>query len=269
MARLLEIDAAGKTFESGWLGRDKTVAVREFSVRVNTEIPSITAIAGESGSGKTTVANMILGFLSPTHGDIRWDGCSLADFSRRDWLDYRRQVQAIFQNPYEVYNPFYRVDRMFRLVIRKLGAGTSGSHRSVETALREVGLSASEVLGKFPHQLSGGQRQRLMLARLMLFHPRIVVADEPVSMIDASLKSRILALLLKMKEEHGISFIYITHDLATAYQIADRILVMNSGEVVEDGPIDAVIDHPSHPYTRRLVDAIPEPIPRPRSRIPG
>lgn len=269
MAPVLKIDGAGKSFESGWLRREKTVAVKEFSLEVNTEAPSVTAIAGESGSGKTTVANLVLGFLSPTSGVIRWDGRSLGDFGRQDWLSYRRQVQAVFQNPYEVYNPFYRVDRMFQLVNRKLGTGMSGSRSRIDSALREVGLQPAEVLGKFPHQLSGGQRQRLMLARLLLFHPRVVVADEPVSMIDASLKSKILGLLLNMKEEHGISFIYITHDLATAYQISDRIHVLNAGEVVEEGPIDEVIGRPQHPYTRRLVDAIPEPIAQPTNRIPG
>jgi peptide/nickel transport system ATP-binding protein len=172
---------------------------------------------------------------------------------------FRREVQAIFQDPYEVYNPFYKVDHVLTTPVRKfrLAATRPEGRALVEEALRAVGLRPEEILGRYPHQLSGGQRQRIMVARALLLRPRLIVADEPVSMVDASLRATILGSLRKLNEELGISILYITHDLATAYQIADTILVLYRASVVEAGDVELVVKAPQHPYTQLLIGAIP------------
>src|SRR5579859_6552517 len=183
--------------------------------------------------------------------------------SRRQHFAFRTEVQAIFQDPYGTYNPFYKVDNVFWTVIRKFKLANSNAEgqRFMENALEVVGLRPSEILGKYPHQLSGGERQRIMIARAFLLKPRLIVADEPVSMVDASLQVRILEILQQIKTEFNISFLYITHDLSTAYQISDDIFVLYRGSVMERGGIDAVIQHPQHPYTQLLINSVPVPDP--------
>src|SRR5690606_14599867 len=190
--------------------------------------PTITAIVGESGSGKTTLANLLLGFLRPTSGTIRYSGKDVASMSKAEHLAFRREVQAIFQDPFEVFNPFYRVDHALMTPWKMFGLadGAADARAKVEAALSAVGLRPGETLGRYPHQLSGGQRQRVMIARALLLRPRIILADEPVSMVDASLRSTILETLHRLKTEAGISLIYITHDITTAYQIADDVVVL-------------------------------------------
>ena len=170
---------------------------------------------------------------------------------------------AIFQDPFESYNPFYKVDHVLTVPAKKfqLSASREETTRLIEESLDMVGLQPAETLGRFPHQLSGGQRQRVMVARAMLLRPRLIVADEPVSMVDASLRATILESIRRMKLELGISVVYITHDLTTAYQIADNILVMYKGSVVEAGSVEQVIRDPKHPYTQLLVSSIPQPDP--------
>jgi peptide/nickel transport system ATP-binding protein len=172
-------------------------------------------------------------------------------------------VQAIFQDPYAVYNPFYRVKHVFDLVINnfKLAKNKQQAGQMVEEALNVVGLRGEEVLEKYPHQLSGGQRQRMMVARAFLLKPRLIVADEPVSMVDASLRAMILDLMLKLREQHNISFLYITHDLSTAYQIGDQIYLLYQGAIAERGKTTEVIEDPKHPYVQLLIDSIPVPDP--------
>jgi peptide/nickel transport system ATP-binding protein len=179
--------------------------------------------------------------------------------SRVSWRAFRRDVQVIFQDPYEVYNPFYRVDHVLTTPVSKFKlASTKAEARAViEGALEAVGLRPEETLGRFPHQLSGGQRQRVMVARALLLRPRLILADEPVSMVDASLRATILASLHAMTLERGISIIYITHDLATAYQISENIVVLYRGSVAEAGAVELVVKRPEHPYTQ------------PHSSIPG
>jgi peptide/nickel transport system ATP-binding protein len=178
-------------------------------------------------------------------------------------LDFRREIQAIFQDPYASFNPFYRVERA--LVQPLLRFGLARNHDQAMTiaanACRDVGLDSANVLGRFPHELSGGQRQRLMVARALALKPRLIVADEPVSMVDASLRMSILANLVSLKNDHGISAIYITHDLATAHQVSDHVIVLLKGRIVEEGPPQDVIADPRHPYTQALVAAIPWPDP--------
>ncbi|MBI3458350.1 MAG: ABC transporter ATP-binding protein [Candidatus Rokubacteria bacterium] len=221
--------------------------------------PSITAVVGESGSGKTTLARLLLGLVTPTRGQVLYDGQDLRNMSHADWRAFRHDVQVIFQDPYEVYNPFYRVDHVLATPVFKFKLASSrvDARALIEDALKAVGLRPEETLGRFPHQLSGGQRQRVMVARALLLKPRLILADEPVSMVDASLRATILGSLRKMNQELGISIIYITHDLATAYQISENIVVLYRGSVVEAGDVELVVKHPQHPYTQLLISSVP------------
>jgi peptide/nickel transport system ATP-binding protein len=262
---LLEIRSATKVYGGGLFGRgEKLAALQDVSLTISESPETITAIAGESGSGKTTLANAVLGFVALSSGQILYRGADIAHFSRSQWREYRRQVQAIFQDPYEVYNPFYRVKHVFDIVAQNLGlAGSQREiNRQIEDALRTVGLRGEEVLEKFPHQLSGGQRQRIMVARAYMLKPRLIIADEPVSAVDASLRASILDVMVRLRDEAGISFLYITHDLSTAYQICDDIYVLYQGNVAEQGPIAQVIEDPKHPYVQLLIDSVPAPDPK-------
>ena len=265
--QLLEIRRATKIYGGGLLeGVDRTVALRDFNLSIAEQPATITTIAGESGSGKTTLANAILGFLTLTSGQIVYRGLDVAKLSKTQLVDYRREVQAIFQDPYEVYNPFYRIRHVFDLVIARfrLARTRREADEMIDRALRVVGLNAAEVLPKYPHQLSGGQRQRIMVARAFLLRPRLIMADEPVSMVDASLRAMILEIMLRMRDEYGISFVYITHDLSTAYQISDRTCILYRGSIAERGPTPSVIEQPRHPYVQLLLNSIPVPDPRQR-----
>jgi peptide/nickel transport system ATP-binding protein len=261
---LLEVRAAGKTYGSGLLSRRRPIAaLRGFDLAFAPGEARIVALAGESGSGKSTAAQLALGLIRPTHGEVRYRGRSLDRLSRAGRRTFRREVQAVLQDPYGAFNPFYRVRHVFDVAARNFEIGAPGEERkrAVANALDFVGLDAGRVLDRFPHELSGGERQRLMIARAFLLQPKLIVADEPVSMIDASLRASILEIILRLRDETGISFLYITHDLSTAYHVADELLVLLQGEIVERGPSQAVIDAPSHPYTRRLVESVPVPDP--------
>lgn len=261
---LLDVRGVTKLFASGLIQKRATVALEDFSLTIPMEPASITTIAGESGSGKTTLANLVLGFLRPTAGQILYKSADVARMSSQEWLGYRREVQAVFQDPYEVYNPFYRVDHVFRVIIAKfhLAQGRQETQEVMENSLEVVGLRPGEILGKYPHQLSGGQRQRVMLARAFLLKSRLIVADEPISMIDASLRAMVLDIMMKLKRDFGISFLYITHDLSTAYQISDSLFILYRGSIAEQGRATTVIKTPRHPYTQLLVQSIPIPNPK-------
>ena len=261
---LLTIEHATKIYKvsSGFFGEEKKVrALNDFSIVIQEKPASITTIAGESGSGKTTIANLVLGFTSITSGRIKFLGKDLSEMSSEELFNYRKNVQAVFQDPFGVYNPFYKIRHIFDLVIKhfKLVATKSDATNLIEESLGVVGLKGDEVLDKFPHQLSGGQRQRMMMARAYMIKPRIIVADEPVSMVDASLRAGIIDVMLKMRDEDGINFLYITHDLATAYQIGNQIYILYRGDVVQSGDTVDVIDNPKHPYVQLLVDSVPPP----------
>lgn len=263
MVTLIEAERVTKMYGGGLLRRHATIALHDFSLSISTEPPAITAIVGESGSGKTTLARLLLGVITPTAGEIRYLGKSLRSLSRREWRAFRRDVQVIFQDPYEVYNPFYRVDHVLATPIMKFGLATSArqARELMVEALQAVGLRPEETLGRYPHQLSGGQRQRVMVARALLVRPRLIIADEPVSMVDASLRATILESLQTLTREYGVSLIYITHDLMTAYQISDNIIVLYRGAVVEAGNAEAIVQEPEHPYTQLLINSIPLPDP--------
>ncbi|WP_081886757.1 ABC transporter ATP-binding protein [Thermorudis peleae] len=263
MAALLEAQDVTKVFSGGLLKRERVIALRDFSFTVPEEQPIFTAIVGESGSGKTTLARLLLGLTTPTTGDVRYRGISLKQLNREQRRAFLRDIQAIFQDPFEVYNPFYKVDHVLELPIRMfhLAKSTQEMRNRIEEALIAVGLRPEETLGRYPHQLSGGQRQRVMVARALLLRPKVIIADEPVSMVDASLRATILSSLQQLHREYGISILYITHDLATAYQVANDVLVLYRGTVVEAGDAGLIIREPEHPYTRLLVSSVPLPDP--------
>jgi oligopeptide/dipeptide ABC transporter ATP-binding protein len=261
---LMDIRNATKVYGGGFLqSGGQTVALQDFNLTIADRPATITTIAGESGSGKTTLANVVLGFVHLSSGQILYKGRDIAGMNRQQQLEYRREVQAVFQDPYEVYNPFYRVRHIFDMAIRsfKLARNKQEARDLIEDALKMVGLRGEEVLEKYPHQLSGGQRQRMMVARAYLLKPRLIVADEPVSMVDASLRSMILDIMLRLRDEHNISFLYITHDLSTAYQIGNQIYILYQGSVAEKGETVTVIENPKHPYVQLLIESIPVPDP--------
>jgi peptide/nickel transport system ATP-binding protein len=266
MTALLEARHLTKVFSSGLLARRSTVALQDFSLSVDSEPPSITAIVGESGSGKTTLARLLLGLIAPTRGEVVYLGKTLHSMSGSERRGFRREVQVIFQDPYDAYNPFYKVDHVLAKPIANFGL--AGSKREalglIEEALEAVGLRPADTLGRYPHQLSGGQRQRIMVARALLAKPRLIIADEPVSMVDASLRATILGSLRKLNQDFGISVLYITHDLTTAYQVSKNIIVLYGGSVSEAGDVELVVRQPKHPYTQLLIGAIPSPNPRHR-----
>ena len=261
---LLQIRNATKIYTQRSFGGEKrqVIALDRFNLDIPHRPATITTIAGESGSGKTTLANVILGFTEITWGQIVYDGLDMAQANAQQRKEYRRQVQAVFQDPFGVYNPFYRVGHVFDMVINnfKLANNKSEARDMVEESLNVVGLYGEDVLRKYPHQLSGGQRQRIMMARAYMVKPKLIVADEPVSMVDASLRASILDVMIRLRDS-GISFIYITHDLSTAYQIGDQIFILYQGGIAETGSTVDVINEPHHPYVQLLINSVPIPDP--------
>jgi len=245
----------------GLLGRTRFAAIDDVSFSLEAARPEIFAIIGESGSGKTTLARMILNTLAPSNGLIRFLGEDISRFrSRRDRLQFMRKVQPIFQNPFEAFNPLKRVDRYLFMSARRL-ADARGTEVDAlaDRALHQVGLSLAELRGRFPHELSGGQLQRAAIARALISAPKLIVADEPVSMVDASLRMSIVNLFRSLRDELHVSIVYITHDLATAYYISDRVLIMQRGRAVESGAAREVLANPQHPYSRLLKASVLSP----------
>jgi peptide/nickel transport system ATP-binding protein len=204
---------------------------------------------------------LLLGFIAPSSGQILYKGKDINQLRGAERITFRREVQAVFQDPFAVFNPFYTVDHLLTVPIEKFKLAkskTEARERMVE-ALTAVGLRPEDILGRFPHQLSGGQRQRINVARALVLRPKLLVADEPVSMVDASLRANILETLRTLQKNYGVSIIYITHDLTTAYHIAKSIVVLYRGSVMEAGDVDTVIKSPQHPYPRLLIDSIPWP----------
>jgi peptide/nickel transport system ATP-binding protein len=256
---LLEARNVTRTYGGGLLVRDSTVALEDFSLAIDSDHPSVTAIVGESGSGKTTLARLLLGLVAPTSGQVLYQGRDLHDLSGTERRAFRRDIQAIFQDPYGVYNPFYRVDHVLTTPVAKfrLAKTKTAARDLIEDALRAVGLRPEEILGRFPIS-SAADSVNASWWRALLLHPHLIVADEPVSMVDASLRATILGSLRQLNQEHGISIIYITHDLATAYQVADNIIVLYRASVAEAGDVELVVKAPKHPYTQLLIASIPQ-----------
>ncbi|MET3926961.1 ABC transporter ATP-binding protein [Devosia sp. 2618] len=256
MAKFLEVREASVSFSG-------KPALSNVSLAVGGAHPAITAVVGESGSGKTTLIRMLLGFQTPTTGTVIYDGQPLPKMSGAAQKLFRREVQAIFQDPFDAFNPFYKIDHPLLAPLKTFGISASRdeSYDRIEKTLRSVGLNPAQTLGKYPHQISGGQRQRVMIARALLLEPEIILADEPVSMVDASLRSTILEILYELNRSRGISLIYVTHDLTTAYQVAHSIVVLHGGQIMEVGATEQVIHDPAHLYTRSLIEAVPSPDP--------
>ena len=261
MADLLAFKNVTKTYSRGLLSKTSTTALSNISLKVDDGKPTIVTIAGESGSGKTTLAMLMLGFIAPTAGQIFYQGQDISKLRGSDRVAFRREVQAVFQDPFAVFNPFYTVDHLLSIPIKlfKMAKSKKESRELMVDALRAVGLAPEDILGRYPHQISGGQRQRINVARALVLRPKLLVADEPVSMVDASLRASILETLRGLQKDYGVSIIYITHDLTTSYHIAKSIIVLYRGEVMEAGDVDMVIKNPKHPYTRLLIDSIPWP----------
>lgn len=233
----------------------------------------VTALVGESGSGKTTAARMISGLEQPSAGTIEYQGVDISQLSGNDLMTYRLGVQYIHQDPYSSLNPTRTVENALSASLRRhrLVARSEVRHR-VRELLTEVGLTPAEnYLGKFPHQLSGGQRQRATIARALTTEPKLIVADECTSMLDVSIRVSVLDLLAKLRDEKGVGFLFITHDLAMArfFGWHGWLAVMYLGRIVEEGPTREVLAHPAHPYTRALINAIPEADPRLTRRKSG
>jgi peptide/nickel transport system ATP-binding protein len=226
---------------------------------------TVTALVGESGSGKSTVARLLARLYEPTEGSVLFDGGDIARVRRRgDVVRYRSQVQLIFQDPFDSLNPVktvrHHIERPLR--VHRMVPRDQVEER-VHELLRTVGLvPPHEIAAKYPHELSGGQRQRVALARVLAVEPKVILADEPTSMLDVSIRIGILNLMTRLKEEHGIAFLFVTHDLASARYVADDLLVMYAGQIVERGPVEQVLSSPLHPYTRLLLAAVPDPAKR-------
>jgi len=259
-AALLDVSHVSKTFTRGGLfSSRRIVAVNDVSFQIDAARPEIFTVIGESGSGKTTLSRMILNIERPTSGALVFDGIDLATMrSTAGRMAFMHKVQPIFQNPFEAFNPLKQLDRYLFMTRRRfhVEADPAAIETAVDEALRKVGLSLKEVRRRYPHELSGGQLQRVAIARALLSNPKLIVADEPVSMVDASLRMSIVNLFKTLRDDLGISIVYVTHDLATAYYISDRIIVMQKGNVVESGEARAVLNAPQHPYSRQLRAAV-------------
>lgn len=263
MDKLLEVDQLTKVFSQGSiLSRIKITAVDNVSFDI--EPGEIFTLAGESGCGKTTTAQIILGFEEPTSGRIIHEGKVKEGRRRKAWLT--EEIQAVFQDPFETFNPLRQVDQYFFDAVRnfKLTRRRAEAEDLIKEKLSAVGLSYDDFSGKYPSEFSGGQLQRISVARALLTNPTLLIADEPVSMVDASLRMSIVNLFKQLSDEFGVSVLYITHDLATAYYVSHRIAIMFRGHIVEVGPVEQVLMEPKHPYTQLLRESIPEADPKRR-----
>lgn len=259
---LLEARGLTRHFKvGGAIARRTLHAVDDVSFTIGER--EIVALVGESGSGKSTVARLLARVYKPTAGEIYYQGNPLSGFrSRRDLLAYRSDVPMVFQDPFSSLNPAYRVSHgiLRGLALHRPDIPRDQRRAEAERIVARLGLDAAgDVLDRYPYELSGGQRQRIGFAQALAYRPRLIVADEPVSMLDVSVRIGLLNLMRGLRDDQGVSLLYITHDIASARYVADRIMVMYAGHLVEAGPVDEVLQHPKHPYTRLLLDAVPDP----------
>jgi peptide/nickel transport system ATP-binding protein len=234
-------------------------AVDDFNLTIRER--EIVALVGESGSGKSTVARLLARVYSPTRGEIYFRDRSLKSLrSRRDLLWYRGEVAMVFQDPYSAFNPVFRVSHgvMRNLILHRPDLNREQRQEEANRVCESVGLSP-EMLKKFPHEMSGGERQRVGFAQALAVAPKVILADEPVSMLDVSIRAGVLNMMANLREQQGVSILYITHDIASARYVADRVVVMYAGHLVETGPTEAVLQDPKHPYTQLLLSAVADP----------
>ncbi|MGH7121190.1 MAG: ABC transporter ATP-binding protein [Acetobacteraceae bacterium] len=258
---LLEAVSLTRHFRIGGLFGRTLHAVDDVDLALHER--EIVALVGESGSGKSTVARLFAMVFRPTAGEIRFCGRLLREIrSRRDALAYRGQVRMVLQDPFSSLNPVHTVGYTLERVLKLHRPSLSRAEQEMEAgrALDSVGLAPGmQMLARYPHELSGGQRQRVAFARALSCRPKAILADEPVSMLDVSIRIGLLNLMTQLCEDSGLSFLYITHDIASARYVAHRVVVMYAGQVVESGPTEEVLQHPLHPYTRLLLSAVPDP----------
>jgi ABC-type oligopeptide transport system ATPase subunit len=247
---LLRVQALTRVF-----GRGENVVRAVDDVSFDIQRGGITTVVGESGSGKSTLARLVLRLLPPTSGTITLDGQDVTRLRGRQLKGYWQEVQAVFQDPFSAFNQFFTTRWMLGRARRLLG-GADLDER-MNAALEQVGLRPKEILDKYPHQLSGGQRQRVMIARSLMMRPKLLIADEATSMLDASLRANILNVLMDLRDNSDLTVMFITHDIGQACYISDRVLVMKDGNLVESGPVDDVIFAPTHEYTQRLLADVP------------
>ena len=254
---MLRLERVSKTYRVGTFGGGELVAVRDVSLEVAPG--EVLSIIGESGSGKSTIGRMILRLLPVTSGIVTFEGIDISALSRRQLRAYYSDVQGVFQDPFSSYNPIFHADRVLTLVRGEYFHGLSRSEwaRKVDAALEAVSLDPDQVLGKYPHQLSGGQLQRLLIARALLLDIKLLVADEIISMLDASTRIDVLNLLADLKKG-GLGILFITHDLSLGTYISDRTLILRRGSIVELGTTERVFGNPFHPYTRMLLASVPQ-----------
>jgi peptide/nickel transport system ATP-binding protein len=256
--KTLYLSASGLTKVFG-LGRQKTVAVDH--VDIDLYQGEVVSIVGESGSGKTTLSKIILGLINPTEGEIYFQGKKRDISSHKKKKEYWKNIQAIFQDPYSSYNIFNKIDSVLLDCIKLRGDDKLPKDKKIELmaeACSFVNLKFEELTNKYPFELSGGQQQRLMIARIFLLRPKILLADEPTSMIDACSRATILDELMKLRDNIGMTVIFITHDIGLAYYVSDKIYIMEHGKFVESGTPDEVILHPKETYTQRLLNDVPK-----------
>ena len=261
---LLQIEDLSKIFHirQGFSSQEFH-AVDRATITIDSDKPEIFAIVGESGSGKTTLAKMVLGMETASEGILRYKDRVINDIGKREMKSwFYKEVQPVFQDPFAAFSPLKRIDSYLYETVRnyKMAAGKRNKKdagRYINAVLSEVGLTLAEIAGRYPNELSGGQAQRVAIARALITKPSLIVADEPVSMLDASLRMSIVNMFRKLKTDNEVSVIYITHDLATAYYAGDRIAVMLRGWIVEMGTTEQVLGNPLHPYTQNLKTSIP------------
>lgn len=255
MTALVRASALTKEFGGGW-GRPTFLAVDDisFDIRVDETL----AIVGESGSGKSTTARMIAKLLDVTNGRLEFDGQDVTTSAERELREFRRQVQVVFQDPFSSLNPRHTAERIISAPLRYQRLPERANGRKIVRELMErVGLNPDHAQ-RYPSQFSGGQAQRIGIARALVVNPRLVICDEAVSALDVTVQAQILRLLRDLRSERGLSYLFITHDLAVVRQIADRVLVMNGGQIVESGTRDDVFGAPQHDYTKKLLAAVPK-----------
>ncbi len=253
---MLALDDVSKVYRVGTFGGKELLAVSHVSFSV--EDGEVVALIGESGSGKSTIGKMILGLIPVTSGVIRLDGMDISTLKRDGLKNYYRRVQGVFQDPFSSYNPIFKADRIFHILKDEFFPELKGAEwdRKVRSSMEAVGLNPDQCLGKFPHQLSGGQLQRLLIARALLLDIQFLVADEIISMLDASTRIDVLNLLADLKAK-GLSILFITHDLSLGYYISDKAVILYRGHVVERGLTEKIYFNPLHPYTRMLMACVP------------
>ena len=259
-AKLLEINNVSKIFRIGGMLRGKKlVAVDNVTLSIDSDKPVILSIVGESGCGKSTLCKMVLRLHNPDMGTIILDGKDYADKRSYDKHQFKLDVQPIFQNPYESFSARKTVDTYLFNTALRLGIAKDRkeAEQKVDEALKSVGMSLEVVKGKYPTQFSGGELQRVSIARALITRPKLIIADEPVAAIDASMKMNIVNLFKELRDKYNISFIYITHDLSTAYYVSDYIATLYRGCLIEYGPAKELMDDPAHPYTELLMSSVP------------